>query len=56
MIMEKSKKFLIFIITLILVAGIILAAYFLSGWMFTSIGIDGQSMYPTIHNGDVAIL
>lgn len=56
MIMEKSKKILIFIITLILVAGIILAAYFLSGWMFTSIGIDGQSMYPTIHNGDVAIL
>lgn len=54
--MEKSKKFLIFIVALILVAGIIVAAYFLSGWLFTSIGIDGQSMYPTIHDGDVAIL
>lgn len=56
MIMEKTRKFLIFIITLVVVAGIIVAAYFLSGWLFTTINIDGQSMYPTIHDGDVTIL
>lgn len=56
MIMEKSKKILIFVIAMVLVAGIIVGAYFLSGWLFTTIEIDGQSMYPTLHDNDVTIL
>ena len=55
--MEKSNSRILKIaIVLILIAACVAGSYFLSKWLFTSIPIEGESMLPTIEDGDVAIV